>query len=213
MGHGEHSHQQHGHYQHELAVPPDHRRWAELVLLCLGVVERRMTARLMRPQMLARRPVLSGTFLMLTATGLPLGLFFLTSLYFQHARGIGALQTGLIFLPVAAQLIGKVGGRPTAVAGFVLTAAAPLLTQIDATGNAYPIVLAAFVLAALGIGLLVVTATAATMADVPPGAAAIIALGLAPAAGRSPASATTTERLGRPERIRSCRSPSCSIQG
>jgi hypothetical protein len=127
MGHGEHSHQQHGHYQHELAVPPDHRRWAELVLLCLGVVERRMTARLMRPQMLARRPVLSGTFLMLTATGLPLGLFFLTSLYFQHARGIGALQTGLIC--------------------------------------------------------------------------------------RSPASATTTERLGRPERIRSCRSPSCSIQG
>jgi hypothetical protein len=69
MGHGEHGRHQHGHHQHKLAVPPDRRRWAALVLLCLRVVERRMTARLMWPQMLARRPVLSGTFLMLIATG------------------------------------------------------------------------------------------------------------------------------------------------
>jgi hypothetical protein len=40
-------------------------------------------------------------FLMLVATGLLLGLFFLTSLYFQHVLGFSALKTGLVFLPVA----------------------------------------------------------------------------------------------------------------
>jgi MFS family permease len=139
----------------------------------------------MRPQTLARRPVLSGTFLMLTATGLLLGLFFLTTLYLQHIRGIGALQTGLIFLPVAVTLsvgaqvaarwIGEVGGRPVAVAGFALTAAgAALLTRIDGTGSVYLTVLPAFVVAALGIGPLFVTATTTTMANVPPGEAGVV---------------------------------------
>jgi MFS family permease len=132
----------------------------------------------MRPATLARRPVVSGMFLMLVATGLLLGLFFLTSLYFQHVRGFGALRTGLLFLPVAvaitvgaqlaAHLIGKVGGRVIAVASFVLTAAgAGLLSQVSAGGNVYTEVLPGFVLAALGVGPVFVTATTTTLANVP----------------------------------------------
>jgi hypothetical protein len=64
-------------------------------------IEGRVTTPVMRPTTLARRPVLSGMFLMLVATGLLLGLFFLTSLYFQHVLGFSALKTGLVFLPVA----------------------------------------------------------------------------------------------------------------
>ena len=142
------------------------------------VVESRVATPLMRPETMARRPVVSGTFLMLLATGLLLGLFFLTSLYFQHVRGFSALRTGLLFLPVAvaitvgaqlaAHLIGKVGGRAVAVASFVLTAAgAGLLSQLSADGNVYTEVLPGFLLAAFGIGPAFVTATTTTLANVP----------------------------------------------
>jgi hypothetical protein len=140
MDHGEHGREQHGHHQHKLAVPPDRHRWAALVLLCLGVVERRMTARLMRPQMLARRPVLGGSV------------------------GVAVMST------VAAS---SITGTGPDVGGFAA-------------------------------GYLAVAA----------GTAAVIALGLPPRAGRLSASATDTgtKRLGRPERIQSCRSPSCSTR-
>lgn len=142
------------------------------------VVESRVAAPLMRPDTMARRPVVSGTFLMLLATGLLLGLFFLTSLYFQHVRGFSALKTGLLFLPVAvaitvgaqlaAHLISKVGGRAIAVTSFLLTAAgAGLLSQLSADGNVYTEVLPGFLLAAFGIGPVFVTATTTTLANVP----------------------------------------------
>lgn len=151
---------------------------AVLVYAAFVVIESRVAAPLMRPATMARRPVVSGTFLMLMATGLLLGLFFLTSLYFQHVRGFGALKTGLLFLPVAvaitigaqlaAHLIGKLGGRTIAVASFLLTAAgAGLLSQLSADGNVYTEVLPGFLLAALGIGPAFVTATTTTLANVP----------------------------------------------
>ncbi|MFI7679493.1 MFS transporter [Actinophytocola sp. NPDC049390] len=148
------------------------------------LVESRVAAPLMRPETMARRPVVSGTFLMLVATGLLLGLFFLTSLYFQHVRGFSALKTGLIFLPVAiaitigaqlaAHLISRIGGRPIAVASFLLTAAgAVLLSGISPDGDVYTEVLPGFLLAALGIGPAFVTATTTTLANVPHGEAGV----------------------------------------
>jgi MFS family permease len=141
-------------------------------------VESRVRVPLMRPNTLARRPVVSGTLLMLVATGLMLGLFFLTSLYLQHARGLGALATGLLFLPVAlgitagaqlgAHLIGRVGGRPVAVGGLLLTAVgAAVLTQAPAVDGVLAAVLPGFVLAAFGIGPVFVAATTTTLANVP----------------------------------------------
>lgn len=141
-------------------------------------IEKRVRSPLMRPRTLTRRPVLSGTFLMLVATGLLLGLFFLTSLYFQHVLGFNALKTGLLFLPIAvaitvgaqlaAHLIGKLGGRPIAVASLVLTAVgAGLLTRISIDSNVYTEVLPGFLVAAFGIGPAFVTATTTTLANVP----------------------------------------------
>jgi EmrB/QacA subfamily drug resistance transporter len=141
-------------------------------------VESRVTTPLMRPQTLARRPVVSGTLLMLVATGLMLGLFFLTSLYLQHVRGLDALATGLMFLPVAlaitagaqlgAHLIARVGGRTVAVSGLLLTAAgAAVLTQAPGTDAVLVGVLPGFVLAAFGIGPVFVAATTTTLANVP----------------------------------------------
>ncbi|GAB1516216.1 MFS transporter [Actinophytocola sp. KF-1] len=148
------------------------------------VVESRVRVPLMRPSTLARRPVVSGAFLMVVATGLLLGLFFLTSLYFQHVRGFSPLKTGLIFLPVAiaitvgaqvaAHLISRVGGRPIATASLLLTAVgALLLSGISPDGNVYTEVLPGFLLAALGIGPAFVTATTTTLANVPHGEAGV----------------------------------------
>lgn len=144
------------------------------------LIERAAKAPLMRADTLARRPVISGTFVMLLATGLMLGLFFLSSLYLQHVLGFSALETGLIFLPVAiaitlgaqlgSHLIGKLGGRPIAVGAFVLTAiGAALMTRISPDSNAYTTLLPGFVIAAFGIGPAFVTATTTTLANIPRG--------------------------------------------
>ncbi|WP_040453891.1 MULTISPECIES: MFS transporter [Kribbella] len=142
------------------------------------LVETRVAVPLMRIQTLTRRPVVSGTFLMLVATGLLLGLFFLTSLYFQHLLRFSPLKTGLLFLPVAlaitvgaqaaAHLISRVGGRVIAVASFSLVAAgAALLTQVSPGDSVATSVLPGFLLAAIGIGPVFVTATTTTLANVP----------------------------------------------
>lgn len=143
-----------------------------------ALTEAKVAVPLMRPRTLARRPVVSGTFLLLVATGLLLGLFFVTSLYFQHVLRFSALKTGLLFLPVAlaitlgaqlaAHLIGRLGGRVIAAASFALVAAgAGLLTQISPGDSVATSVLPGFVLAALGVGPVFVTATTTTLANVP----------------------------------------------
>jgi EmrB/QacA subfamily drug resistance transporter len=144
------------------------------------LIEARTRNPLMQPRTMARRPVVSGAFLMLVATGLMLGLFFLTTLYLQHVLGLNALQTGLLFLPVAlavtagaqagAHLIGRVGGRVVAAVGLAFTAAgAALLAQVAPDADALTGVLPGFVLAALGLGPAFVTATTTTLANVPRG--------------------------------------------
>ncbi|MFI6179349.1 MFS transporter [Nonomuraea sp. NPDC051191] len=153
---------------------------AALSYVAFVLVERSVRAPLMRVETLARRPVVSGAFVMLVATGLMLGLFFLSSLYLQHVLGFSPLRTGLTFLPVAVaitlgahlggRLIGKVGGRPVAVASFALTAVgAALMTRVSPEAGAFTTLVPGFVLAAVGIGPAFVTATTTTMANVPPG--------------------------------------------
>ena len=140
------------------------------------VVEAKTAVPLMDLRTMSRRPVVSGMFLMLVATGLLLGLFFLTSPLLQEVRGYSALETGLVFLPVAlaitagaqvgAHLLGRVGGRAVAAGSFVVTAiGAALLTQVGE--SVWTGVLPGFLLAAFGIGPLFVTATSTTLANVP----------------------------------------------
>ncbi|MHA6631400.1 MFS transporter [Pseudonocardia sichuanensis] len=142
-------------------------------------VESVLAAPLMHLRTLTRRAVVSGMFLMLAATGLMLGLFFLTSLYLQQVLGMDALATGLLFLPVAlaitagaqlgAHLVTRVGGRFVAVAGLLLAAAgAAVLVQAPSADSALSGVLPGFLLAAFGIGPAFVAATTMTLANVPP---------------------------------------------
>ncbi|MGV9569279.1 MFS transporter [Streptomyces nigra] len=144
-----------------------------------AAVERASRAPLMDLRMFTRRPVLAGAFLMLIATALLISYFFLGSVYLQHIRGLSPLRTGLVFLPVAvatgigahlaSRLVGTLGSRPTAVAGMALAATGTIpLTRLSQTGNVYAGLLPGFVIAALGIGAVLVTAMTTALAMVEP---------------------------------------------
>ncbi|GAA2390687.1 hypothetical protein GCM10010404_54920 [Nonomuraea africana] len=105
---------------------------AVVLYVVFTVVERKVQNPLMRPDMLVRRPVATGAFLMLIAAGVTVADLFITSQYLQHLRGYSALETGLFFLPTAlstmvgaivgGRLVGTIGTRPVGVAGLALVA-------------------------------------------------------------------------------------------
>ncbi|MEU8347489.1 MFS transporter [Spirillospora sp. NPDC048832] len=152
-----------------------------LVLLAalgyLAFVVRQRTARspMMDLALLVRRPVATGTFLILMATALMIAVFFLGTFYFQHAEDYGALRTGLLFLPVAvATMAGaNVTGRTIATAGARRPAVIGLLTA--ALGMALPAlslnpvsVVIGTAVAGAGTGAMFVVASATALGQVAP---------------------------------------------
>jgi EmrB/QacA subfamily drug resistance transporter len=84
--------------------------------------------------LLARRPVASASAVLFFSGFSLYGAMLLLPLYYQELRGFSALTAGLMLVPqgagtllsrgLAGRLTDKVGGRPIAVAGFVIVAAA-----------------------------------------------------------------------------------------
>jgi hypothetical protein len=119
--------------------------------------------------------VLAGSFLMLAATGLLVGGFFLGSFALQHAHGYSALHVGLVFLPVAVatiagaqagtQLLPRVNARIVAVTGLALAAAG---YAVAASWLQPALIVTGLSVAALGIGATFVTAFTASLADAGP---------------------------------------------
>jgi MFS family permease len=141
------------------------------------VVERTVPTPLMHPSLLTRRPIATGAFLMLIASGVLIADLFLGSQYLQHLRGLSALETGLFFLPAAlglmigaiaaGRLVGRVGTLPVAVVGLVLVAIGNgLLIGLSAGGNVYVEALPGTFLFALGGGPLFVCATTSALGRV-----------------------------------------------
>jgi len=141
------------------------------------VVERTVRNSLMHPSLLSRRPIVTGAFLMLIASGVLIADLFLGSQYLQHLRGLSALETGLFFLPAAlglmigaiaaGRLVGRIGTRPVAVVGLALVAVGNgLLIGLSADGNVYVEALPGTFLFALGGGPLFVAATTSALGRV-----------------------------------------------
>jgi MFS family permease len=138
-----------------------------------AMVETRTRQPLLRLDLLSQRPVLVGTFLMLVATGLLIGGFFVGSFSLQHASGYSALRVGLSFIPVAlatglgAHLAGRLlvwsNAKVVATAGLTLVAggyaAAALWTEPE-------VLVTGLSVAAFGIGATFVTAFTAALTDV-----------------------------------------------
>ena len=133
-------------------------------------------------RLFARRPIQAGALLMLVATGLLVGSFFLLSFALQSRFGWTALDTGLGFLPVAVATIigahlaghavGHLGGRSVAVAGLSVAAAALAfaVTQLGAPMQ----LIAAVAITALGLGAVFVSATTTAMAHTGPNETGVV---------------------------------------
>ena len=74
--------------------------WATFV-----TVERASRHPLLRLELLRDRGVSAGAFLMVSATGLLVGGFFLGSFALQYLHGLSAVDVGLAFLPVAIAVV------------------------------------------------------------------------------------------------------------
>ena len=130
---------------------------------------------LMNLSLLLRRPVAVGTLLVLVATSLMITVFFLGSFYFQNYRGYSALETGLLFLPVAlATMAGAtIAGRVLARLGPRLLGAAGLVVGgigmwVAASVDGSTTTVAGVSLAAAGTGAVFVVASATALSQVRP---------------------------------------------
>jgi len=145
-----------------------------------GAWLRRTATPLVEPQLLTRRPVLAGTFVLFVTTGLMVAVFFLGTFYLQGPAGHGPLTTGLLFLPVAlatmigaqggGRLIGRTGARSLGVGGLLVAGAglsAPAFSV--STGS----VVTAVSVGAAGLGALFVVAAATALGQVAPEEAGI----------------------------------------
>lgn len=140
----------------------------------LAVVESRTTKPLLRLGLLTRRPSLAGSFLMLVATGLMGGGFFIGSFSLQHEHGYSPLHVGVAFLPLAVatvagahvggHLLTKLSARVVAVAGLAHSCAG---YAIAASGHAAWVTVLGLSVSALGIGATFVTAFTAALSEAP----------------------------------------------
>lgn len=140
-----------------------------------AVWQKTVRSPLMDVALLVRRPVATGTFLIVMATALMIAVFFLGTFYFQHAEDYGALRTGLLFLPVAvatmlaAHLTGgavaTVGTRTPAVGGLLVAAIGMAVPAV----SLHPVsVTVGTAIAGAGTGALFVVASATALGQVAP---------------------------------------------
>ena len=123
------------------------------------------------------RSLVSSAVLILGATGILVGTFYLNTLYLQNVLGYSALKTGLSFLPLAliifaaahlaSHLLSHAGSRVVALVGLALTAGGALLLAAAPDKASYASdILPGFLVLGAGVGLVFVTATVTAMADV-----------------------------------------------
>lgn len=137
-------------------------------------VERRTPEPLVDLDVFKRRTLQAGSLVMLAASGLLVGIFFVLSFLLQKSFEWSPLSTGLAFLPIAVStLIGahfaghflsRTGARPVASAGFGVAAAGFVLaaTQIHVAST---LIIASSVVA-LGLGAAFVSATTTALSNV-----------------------------------------------
>jgi EmrB/QacA subfamily drug resistance transporter len=147
------------------------------LLAAFAAVERRVSRPLVEPRTWSNRPLTAGAALMLGATGLLVGAFFLNTLYLQTVLDASALETGLAFLPIAlaigvaahgtAHLLGAIGSRGVVLAGLLLIALAAGLLAAAPDEASYAVdLLPGFVLLGLGVGLVLPAANVTALTDV-----------------------------------------------
>ena len=136
---------------------------AAALLVAFVVIELRSAAPLVRLSIFRTRSLTTANLVMFLAASGMFAMFFFNTLYIQRVLGYGPLTAGLAFLPftagimvsagLASQFTPRIGVRPVAVAGLLLTAAGmALLTQLPVDGSYLANVLPSLLLTSLGMG-------------------------------------------------------------
>jgi EmrB/QacA subfamily drug resistance transporter len=136
---------------------------AAVLLVSFVLIELRSAAPLVRLSIFRIRSLTTANIVMFLVGSGMFAMFFFNTLYIQRVLGYGPLQAGLAFLPFtagimvsagfASQFAPRVGVRPVAAAGMILTIIGMgLLTQLPVHGTYVANVLPALLLTSLGMG-------------------------------------------------------------
>ena len=136
---------------------------AVALLATFVVVELRTKAPLVRLSIFRIRSLLTANVAMLLAMSGMFAMFFFNTLYIQRILGFSPVKAGVALLPFSAGIMvsaglasafaPRVGVRPVAAIGFLLTAAGlALFTQLPVDGSYLTNVLPSIVLSSLGMG-------------------------------------------------------------
>jgi EmrB/QacA subfamily drug resistance transporter len=150
---------------------------ALVLLAAFAAVERRVRRPLVPARLWRTRSLVAGMLVMLGATAILVGTFFLNSLYLQEVQGASALRTGLEFLPVAlvigagahlaSRLLPRAGSRVLIVAGLVVMGAgALLLTGVSARSGYLTGFLPGLLVVGAGTGLVLPATAVTAMGDI-----------------------------------------------
>jgi predicted MFS family arabinose efflux permease len=136
---------------------------AAALLVAFVLIELRTKAPLVRLSIFRIRSLLTANIAMFLAMSGMFAMLFFNTLYIQRVLGFGPLKAGVAFLPfsagimvsagIASQFAPRLGVRPVAAAGFILsTAGLILLTQLPVHGSYLTNVLPSILLSSLGMG-------------------------------------------------------------
>ena len=144
-------------------------------LAAFAIYELHVDAPLLRVERLADRAVGGGLVLMLATAGSIFGLFLLCSLYLQNVLGMGPLETGLAFVPLAlaagvgahaaGHVVAKHGVRGPLAGSFGVAAVGMfLLSRVGASGSYPTDVLPGMLIAGVALGVATVSVSMAILA-------------------------------------------------
>jgi EmrB/QacA subfamily drug resistance transporter len=148
------------------------------LLTAFAAVERSARRPLVPPQTWRSRSLVAGALVMLGATGILVGTFFLNSLYLQNVQHASPLRAGLEFLPLVAviglgahltsRLLPRIGSRALAVAGLALMGAGALLLSSVPAGAGYTTgLLPGLLVIGAGTGVVFPAASVTAMSSIP----------------------------------------------
>jgi EmrB/QacA subfamily drug resistance transporter len=151
---------------------------AAALLAAFVAIERRSDRPLVPPATWRVRSLSSSAVVMLGATGVLVGAFYLNSLYVQQVLGASALETGLAFLPfvlviglavhAGQHLLVHAGSRVVVAMGLALMVGGWLVLAAAPDRASYATeLLPGFLVLGIGAGLTFVAASVTAMADVP----------------------------------------------
>jgi EmrB/QacA subfamily drug resistance transporter len=134
-----------------------------VLLASFVLIELRSMAPLVRLSIFRVRSLLTANVVMLLVASGMFAMFFFNTLYIQRVLGYGPLEAGLAFLPftagvmvsagLASQWAPRIGVRPVAAAGMIVTVLGMLLlVRLPVDGSYLADVLPALVVTSLGMG-------------------------------------------------------------